>query len=40
VPDRIVVQELGMALQVKNRGFPRSVVQGRIERDAVPGGDA
>ena len=40
VPDRLVVQQLGMALEVLDRRFARLVVAARVQRDPVPPGDA
>src|SRR6185312_7378903 len=40
VPDRLVVQKLGMALEVLDRRFARLVVAARVQRDPVPPGDA
>jgi hypothetical protein len=40
MPDRLVVQQLRVALEVEDRRVARGVVAGRVERDAVAPGDA
>ena len=39
VPDRVVVQELGMALEVEHRGLARLLVAAEIEVETVTRGD-